>query len=139
MLPISPHESADLSTSIANADVILCQAFGVHGSAWTTTRTSGGDNAAPTEQEVATIELYVVNTRDYVISLSASETEVPDAQWRYLAPGRPQRPLIEGGPTVSVIDEGYVATAVDGARVLLRTVAFDGHHTVGIAEFLNDI
>lgn len=136
MLPISANEAADLAAALANSDEILAGAYSQHGSLWDMAVTSGGDTSATTETVVSRITLYMVNTRDYILAFSASETEVPEAQFRYLAPGAPSRLLNVGdvGPT-TVIDENFVAISVaDRQRALIRTVVYDGHNTLGIID-----
>lgn len=137
MLPISASEAATLSDAISRADVLLASAFGVSGNSWFIEATTGGDTTPATETLLGPFVVYVVNTRDYVISLSASEAEVPDAQWRFIAPQQ-LNPADPEGPTTNLpVDEGNVLrSATDGARFVVRSVATDGRNTVGICELL---
>lgn len=134
MLPISPTEAAALANDIASADRILAAAFGVGGPSWDIIVWAGGDETDAAETSIRSeIEMYVVNTREYVIVLTASETEVPAAEWRYLAPMQlnPDNGLVEQLP----LDEGVVVVSrLDGTRATIRSVYFDGRHTVGVCD-----
>lgn len=86
MLPISPNEAQALMDDEDDAEFSLAEAFGLGGGLWYAERASGGDRGPATLAPLfggAAISLFIVNTHDYVIQLSPTETEVPDGQWRF--------------------------------------------------------
>lgn len=86
MMPISANEAQDLIDDEDDAEFSFAEAFGIGGGLWNVERAVGGDRGPATLSPLfaGPISLFVVNTHDYVIKLSPTETEVPDGQWRFI-------------------------------------------------------
>jgi hypothetical protein len=135
MLPVSATEAARLIFDVNRDDLLLAAAYGNHGASWHIEATGGGDTGPPTTMGTGPIECYVVNTTEFTVVLGISDTLIPDAQWRYIAPW--YLDSYTGQLVPLPLDEGDVLrSAYDATRFLVRTVHQDGHNTVGICELL---
>lgn len=90
----------------ASTNLLSGQFFGVHGSSWTISRTTGdGITARPEAEDVGTVTGYVVRKRPDVVAVVAAPDYTPTSDWQFVA-ALPAD--VQEGDTLTSVEDGAV-------------------------------